>query len=45
MNIGYIRVSTDQQENSIISQKEMIENYGKLNGFKIDEYFIDFGIR
>ena len=44
MKIGYIRVSTDLQNNSVITQKEMIENYGKLNGFKIDEYFIDFGI-
>ena len=44
MNIGYIRVSTDQQENSVISQKEMIENYSKLNGITVDDYFIDFGI-
>ena len=32
MNVGYIRVSTDNQENSVITQKEMIENYSKLNG-------------
>ena len=44
MNIGYIRVSTDQQENSVISQKEMIENYSKLNGITVDDYFVDFGI-
>ena len=44
MNIGYIRVSTDQQENSVISQKEMIETYSKLNGITVDDYFIDFGI-
>ena len=44
MNVGYIRVSTDNQSNSVITQKEMIENYSKLNGIKVDEYFIDFGI-
>ena len=43
-NVGYIRVSTDQQENSVLSQKEMIDNYSKLNGVKVDNYFIDFGI-
>ena len=35
-NVGYIRVSTDQQENSVLSQKEMIDNYSKLNGIKMD---------
>ena len=44
MNIGYIRVSTYQQENSVISQKEMISSYSKLNGIEIDDYYIDFGI-
>ena len=43
-NIGYIRVSTDSQDNSVITQKEMIENYSKLKGIKIDDYFVDFGI-
>jgi len=44
MNIGYIRVSTDLQDNSVITQKETIENYSKLQGIEIDDYFIDFGI-
>ena len=44
MNIGYIRVSTDQQGNSVISQKEMISSYSKLNRIEIDDYYIDFGI-
>ena len=45
MNIGYIRISVDKgNDNSVITQKEMIENYSKLNGLKVDEYFIDFGI-
>jgi len=44
MNIGYIRVSTDQQGNSVISQKEIISSYSKLKGIEIDDYFVDFGI-
>jgi DNA invertase Pin-like site-specific DNA recombinase len=44
MNIGYIRVSTDQQENSVISQKDMLLSYSKLHGMEIDDFFIDFGI-
>jgi len=44
MNIGYIRVSTDQQENSVITQKEMISSYSKLKGIEMDDYFVDFGI-
>ena len=44
MKIGYIRVSTDSQDNSVITQKEMIENYSKLKGIEIDDYFVDFGI-
>ena len=43
MNIGYIRVSTDSQENSVITQKEMIHQFSKMNGITIDDYFIDFG--
>ena len=43
-NIGYIRVSTDGQDNSVITQREMIENYSKLKGIEIHDYFIDFGI-
>jgi len=43
-NIGYIRVSTDSQDNSVITQKEMIQNYSKLKGIEIHDYFIDFGI-
>ena len=44
MNVGYIRVSTDQQENSVITQKEMLSSYSKIHGIEIDDYFIDFGI-
>ena len=32
------------QDNSVISQKEMIEHYSKMNGIEVDDYFVDFGI-
>ena len=44
MNIGYIRVSTDKQDNSVETQKDMLRSYSKIHGIKIDDYFIDFGI-
>ena len=44
MKIGYIRVSTDSQDNSVITQREMIVNYSNLKGIEIDDYFVDFGI-
>ena len=44
MNIGYIRVSTDKQDNSVETQKEMLCSYSKIHGIDIDNYFIDFGI-
>jgi site-specific DNA recombinase len=44
MNIGYIRVSTDRQENSVNTQKEMLRSYSQIHGIEIDDYFIDFGL-
>ncbi len=45
MKIGYIRISVDKgNDNSVITQKEMIQNYSKLKGIEIDDYFVDFGI-
>mgnify|MGYP001476876692 CR=1 FL=1 len=44
MNIGYIRVSTDKQENSVETQKDMLSSYSKIHDIEIDDYFIDFGI-
>ena len=44
MNIGYIRVSTDRQENSVETQKDMLSSYSKIHGIEIDDYFIDFGV-
>lgn len=43
-SIGYIRVSTELQDNSVLTQKETIDNYSKLHGIEIDEHFVDFGI-
>ena len=44
MNIGYSRVSTDKQENSVDTQKDMLSSYSKIHGIDIDDYFIDFGV-
>ena len=44
MNIGYIRVSTDRQENSVNTQKDMLRSYSQIHGIEIDDYFIDFGL-
>ena len=44
MNIGYIRVSTDRQENSVNTQKDMLRSYSQIDEIEIDDYFIDFGI-
>ena len=38
MNIGYIRVSTDRQENSVNTQKEMLRSYSQIHGIEIDDY-------
>ena len=44
MNIGYIRNSTLKQENSVETQRKLIDDYSELNGIKIDEIIIDEGI-
>ena len=44
MNIGYIRASTDKQDNSVETQKEMLCSYSKIHGIDIDDSFIDSGI-
>jgi len=44
MVIGYIRVYTDKQDNSVETQKDILRSYSKIHGIKIDDYFIDFGI-
>ena len=44
MNIGYIRTSTDLQENSVETQQEQINNYATLYKLDIDKTFTDFGL-
>ena len=38
MIIGYIRVSTDKQENSVETQKDMLGSYSKIHGIEIDDF-------
>ena len=44
MIVGYIRVSTDKQDNSIHTQKDMLRSYSKIHGLEINDFFIDYGI-
>jgi DNA invertase Pin-like site-specific DNA recombinase len=39
--VGYIRVSTDDQSNSLEMQKQRIEDYCRFKGLVLDELFID----
>ena len=41
---GYVRRSTDKQDQSIPDQKKAILEYAKQNHFKISEWFLDDGI-
>lgn len=40
----YMRMSTDKQENSIASQKEVLERYAKMHHMKIVHEYVDEGI-
>ena len=42
--IGYLRRSTDRQEQSINDQQRVIEAYALANGYKILDYYIDDAI-
>mgnify|MGYP003123483916 CR=1 FL=1 len=44
MKLGYIRNSLSIQENSIDTQKKLIEDYCLMNGVVLDEIVIDEGI-
>ena len=44
MNIGYVRNSTLKQENSVETQRQLIDNYCSLNNIKIDKVIVDEGI-
>src|SRR5258708_29340396 len=41
--VGYVRCSTDMQDGSIEQQKNAIEAWAKVNGFKVIEWFADEG--
>jgi len=44
MNIGYIRNSTLKQENSVETQRKLIDDYCGLNNIILDEIIVDEGI-
>jgi len=44
MNIGYIRNSTLKQENSVETQRKLIDDYCGLNNIVLDKIIIDEGI-
>jgi hypothetical protein len=41
--VGYVRCSTEMQEDSPEQQKKEIERFAALNGYTIQEWYIDFG--
>lgn len=42
--LAYIRVSTEDQANSLIAQREKIDAYAKFTGLEVVRYFIDEGV-
>lgn len=42
--VGYLRRSTDRQEQSIGDQRSAIEAYAETSGFRIVRYYTDDGI-
>ncbi len=42
--VGYLRRSTDRQEQSIPDQKKAVESYALLHGLRIDKFYIDDAI-
>jgi DNA invertase Pin-like site-specific DNA recombinase len=42
--VGYVRRSTDKQEQSIPDQKKAINDYAANNGFKLSKFYIDDAI-
>ena len=43
-NIGYVRCSTTKQENSVETQKKMIEDFCEIQEIKLDDIIVDEGI-
>ena len=44
MAVGYLRRSTDRQEQSIGDQRKAIQSYASLNGFELLDFYIDDAI-
>ena len=42
--VGYLRRSTDRQEQSIGDQRRVIEGYAANNGYDVLDYYIDDAI-
>lgn len=42
--VGYVRRSTDKQEQSFPDQKKVITSYAADNGFKLSKFYIDDAI-
>ena len=42
--VGYVRRSTDRQEQSIPDQKKAIEAYAAESGFKLSKFYVDDAI-
>ncbi|MBT7788774.1 MAG: recombinase family protein, partial [Calditrichaeota bacterium] len=42
--VGYLRRSTDRQEQSIDDQRQVIEGYAVNNGYNVIDYYIDDAI-
>src|SRR5262245_50069418 len=41
--VGYVRCSTDQQDDSPEQQKREILTYAEASGYQIADWFVDFG--
>ncbi len=41
--VGYVRCSTEQQEDSPDQQKRAIQDFAAANGYVVKEWFVDFG--
>ena len=44
MAVGYLRRSTDRQEQSIGDQRKAIQSYAASNGFELLDFYIDNAI-
>jgi site-specific DNA recombinase len=42
--VGYIRCSTEMQDDSPEQQRKEIESFGRTKGYSIIEWFVDFGV-